>query len=110
MPVGGGYAAPAPPLQFVASSFAADAHAPGAGAAGGSFAAAYPPPAAFGGGGFGLPQTSYGAAVGAFAAGASSFEEELPLLEGARFERHGTAHAAAAAALTRRGGRAQSWA
>ena len=80
------------PLQFVASSFSADAAqaVPGAPVAGGSFAAAYPPPAfnsggggGGGGGSFGLPQTSYGAAAGGFAGPAPSFEDEPPLLEGA---------------------------
>ena len=88
MPVGGGFATPAyaaqpPPLAFVASSFSEAQQAP-VGGAGGSFAAAYPPPAAYGpaGGSFGLPQSSYGAAAG-FASGATSFEDEPPLLEGA---------------------------
>ena len=87
VPVGGGFAspgfAPQPPLQFVASSFSEAQQAP-LGGAGGSFAASYPPPAAFGpaGGSFGLPQSSYSASAG-FGSGATSFDDEPPLLEGA---------------------------
>ena len=88
VPVGGGFVSPGfaapPPLQFVASSFSEAQQAP-VGGAGGSFAAAYPPPAAYGpaGGSFGLPHASYNAGSG-FAAGAASFDDEPPLLEGAR--------------------------
>jgi hypothetical protein len=93
VPLGGGFAAQPgfaapPPLQFVASSFSEAPQVP-LGGAGGSFAAAYPPPAAYGGlagGSFGLPQSSYGAAPG-FGSGATSFEDEPPLLEGARTPR-----------------------
>ena len=98
VPVGGGFVSPGfaapPPLQFVASSFSEAQQAP-VGGAGGSFAAAYPPPAAYGpaGGSFGLPQAAYGAGAG-FAAGAASFDDEPPLLEGA----HNAAEACHAAA------------
>lgn len=124
VPAGGGFAAP-PPLQFVASSFSAEAQQSAASGAGGSFAAAYPPPSGFGGaaggGSFGLPQTSYGAPpVGGFVGGASaSFDDEPPLLEGARalasaLPCAARAHAAARVSCDARAARwhaaAQSWA